>query len=498
MRPTHLLGFSVGAVLMATATLAQAETVTIALPTNVNTLDPHKTATITPDLSVISHVYSSLIIRGPDMELKPSVAKSWAAVSDTKWKFELVEGATFSNGEPLDAAAVKWNIDRVLDPEVNARIASWFKPITEVTVVSPTVVEMVTAKPYPALPAQMSSLFLLAPKWTSENEPASAAMGSGPYAIKDYVSGDRVVLEARSDYWGEKPLFDTVTFLPFPEVAAGVAALQAGDVDIVVNIPPSELERIGKSKDITVGGVPSTRSMFVKYNNLKEPFKGNKKLRQALNYAVDKQMIIDGLLGGTVQPSNCQVTMEGYFGYNADLEAYPYDPDKARQLLKEAGYADGLEIEYEVPLGRYLLSSEINQVIASQLEEVGVKTKIVEMQFGPWLSKYREAGDLGQMSYIGQAWPTLDADGLLSLFEKGNKYAYWPDDDFKALIQEARTTTDNERRGALYKKATELMCDEAPALFLFNQPNTYAVRSTINWSWRPDGWIRAFEMTLAN
>lgn len=479
------------------ASPALAETLTIALPTDVNTLDPHKTATVGTDLSVISHIYTPLIMRAPDLSLRPAAARSWEAVDDTTWRFELRPDLTFANGEPLDAEAVKWNIERILDPAVNARIRAWYTPIEEVRVISPTELEIETAEPYPALPAQLSSTFLLAPGWASENDPATSAVGSGPYALEEFVSGDRIVLTARDDYWGETPPFDTVVFRPIPEIAASIAALLAGDVDVITNVPPFELERLRREDGIAVGGRQGTRNMHVKYNNLKEPLASNKALRQALNYAVDKEGIIDGLFEGLVEPANCQVLMDGYFGYNPDLEPYPYNPDKARELVREAGFADGLELDLEVPLGRYLLASEIGQIVAAQLAEVGVTVNIVEMQFGPWLKKYREAGNLGDMSYIGQAWPTLDADGLLTLYEAGNKYAYWPNEEFAGIIREARSTTDQDRRRELYHEATELMCDEAPVIFLFNQPETYAIDDRIDWDFRSDSWIRAMDMRLA-
>lgn len=474
-----------------------ADKVVIGLWTDVNTLDPVMTNTVGTDLSVISHLYTPMIIRGPDLKLKPALAKSWKAVDDHTWSFVLQSGITFPNGEPLDAAAVKWNIERILDPKVKARIATWFKPIKEVRVKSPTELEVVTDKPYPILPGQFSVLFLLPPKWTETHNPAQQAMGTGPYDLVESVSGDHITLKAKAKYWGEKPPFDTVVFRPIPEDASRIAAVLSGDIDVVVGFPPSEIERLNKSGKVKAGGVPSTRSMSIKLNGLKPPFQDNLVLRQALNYAVDKQAIIKAIFGGMVPESRCQVLMDGYFGYNPDLKPYPYDPAKAKAMLAKAGYPSGLSVELEVPQGRYMLASEINQAIAAMLENVGVRVKLVEMQFGPFMDKYLKAHDMAQMAYLGMGWPTLDADGLLTLWDPASNYSYWPDKEFGDLLAQGRSTTDEATRLQIYAKATARMCEQAPNIFLFNQPITYAHSLKIDWQARPDDWVRAFEMKPA-
>jgi peptide/nickel transport system substrate-binding protein len=469
--------------------------VTIAINGNVNTLDPHNTATIGTDLSVVSHLYTALLVRGPDLKLQPQLATAWRTVDELTWRFTLRSGAAFANGEPLDAAAVKWNIDRVRDPKVNARIRSWFELVADVTVLSPTEIEIKTKQPYPALADQLSMFFLLPPQWAASNNPANAVMGSGPYEVRQIVPGDRIVLQARANYWGERPTFETVTFRVVPDASSRVAAVMAGEVDLVTGVPPSEIKRIGDSGRARAGSVDSHRAVFLKLNNLVAPLKDNLKFRQALNYAIDKEGIRDAIMAGLPSLSNCQVLSPDYVGYNPGLKPYPYDPAKARQLLRESGVPLGsTTLDLEVPLGVYLLAQEVAQAAAAQLEEIGVKTRIVEMEFGAFMNKYLRAQNMGQISYLTQAWPTLDADGLLTLFEAGNQYAYWNDQPFADLIRQARSTTDLEKRRQLYAQATERMCDQAPVIFLFNQPVTYGLSNRIDWKARGDDWVRAADM----
>jgi peptide/nickel transport system substrate-binding protein len=267
-------------------------------------------------------------------------------------------------------------------------------------------------------------------------------------------------------------------------------------VDIVsAGVAPSDFSRITGNPATAVGSTPSIRTAMVKLNTLKKPL-DDVRVRQALNYAVDKDALIRNLLGNLTAKSNCQVLTSAYFGYNPDLKPYPYDPAKARELLAAAGLSGGFEAEFDMPAGVYLLGDVISQAIAGQLERVGVRARVTEMPFSVYMNKYLREANMAQMIYITQAWPTVDADGLLSLFEEGNQYAYWNDTPFKNLLVSARSTHDKRRRLSLYKQATERMCQQAPAVFLFPQPATYAVRRTLDWKARPDDWMRAMDVQV--
>jgi peptide/nickel transport system substrate-binding protein len=469
--------------------------ITIALNSDVNTLDSHKTGSVGTDQSIISHIYSSLIIRGPDLELQPSAAESWETVNETTWRFKLREGITYPNGEKLDANTVKWNLDRVRDPETAARLKSWFDPVIEVNVIDETTVEMVTDGPYPVLADQLSMLFMLAPEWSATHDPAAEAMGTGPYELVEWVKDDHITLEARPDYWGDPPPFQTVVFRPVPEASSRIAGLLAGDYDIITGVPPSDLERINADGCCTAGATPSTRTAMVKFNTLKEPM-DNVLVRQALNYAVDKDSLIKNLLEGETVKSNGQVLTPDYFGYNPNLEPYPYDPEQAKALLAEAGYADGFEAELDVPAGTYLLGEQIVQAVAEQLRAVGVTVNINEMPFSVYMDKYLKERDLAQLAYITYAWPTIDADGILGLFESGNQYAYWDNEVFSQALKDGRSTMDPAKRQEFYDIATTEMREQAPVIFLFPQPAMYAVRNTIDWQARPDDWVRAIDIGI--
>lgn len=472
--------------------VAQAEDIVIVSSSSFSTLDPHQAISIQPDMSAISHIYSPLVIRGNDLELHGVVAESWEAVDELTWSFKLRPDIRFSSGEALDADVVKWNFDRILDPDFQSRTRAWYQQIQEVKVISPTEVQIVTSAPSPSLPAQLAMFFLLPPEWTEAHNPSIEANGSGPYEVVSYTPGERLVLKARPDYFGEKPAFDNVEIRTIVDPSARIAALLAGEVDIVGELPPSELDRITQSNVADAGWADAGRMLVVRFNTEKEPLAGNVALRQALNYAIDKQMINDGLYGGLATPSRCQLMTSAYFGYNPDLEPYAYDPEKARELIAQSGVSQPITLEFEVPTGRYLLAEETAQVVASQLSEVGIQVQLKEMDFATWLGKYGRK-DMGQLSIMTQGWTTLDADGLLSLYEPSYPSSYWHDAEFLQLIGQARVEMDESKRLELYKSASERMCEQAPVVFMFAPPVTYGTSKRIEWQPRPDDWVRAFD-----
>jgi peptide/nickel transport system substrate-binding protein len=489
---------TIAAGLMAASSLvspAFAATLTVALSSSVNTLDPTQAQVVGTDVSIAAHLYSSLVARNADSKLVGVLAEKWYPEGDATWVFDLKPGIAFANGEALDASVVKWNIDRIRNPETKSRNRSWFDPVTDVEVVSPTQVKIHTKGAYPTLPDQLSMLFFLSPKWVEAHNPATDVLGTGEFRLRKYVPGDRLELIRNEAYKGPTSAFDTIVFKVIPEPAARVAAISAGEADLAFDIPLEEVDRLKKSGRAQAGWVASSRSMVVRLNTGKAPFLDNVKLRQALNYAVDKQAIVDGLLGGLGTVSACQIMTPAYFGYNPDLKPYPHDPEKARQLVKDSGLPAGTPIELQVPMGRYFMASEISQIVAAQLQEVGLNAVIREYDFSSWVQPYAR-GDMGPMTLMGQAWPTLDADGQLGLYMSKNVTAYFKNPAFDAELAAGRTTNDPAKRLGHYKTATEIMCDQAPVIFLFAQPFTYATSPRVVWQARGDDWVRAADVTL--
>jgi len=411
----------------------------------------------------------------------------------TTWRFELRPDVKFPDGTAMDSDVVAWNFKRMLDPATKAPWANRYKLVSEIKTISPTVFEIHTSQGFPALPAQLSMFFLMSPKWTASHDPVSEASGTGPYELVGYQSGSSVQLRARDDYWGTKPDFPNVEFRVIPEAASRISGLLAGELDLITGFDTTEIARINQSGKANAGAIPSNRVNGVRYNTLKPPFAGNIDLRLALNYAVDKNAIMNGVWGPITTLSQCQVLNPGYFGFNSDLHPFPYDPDKAKQLLAKAGFANGLNLTMAVPRGRYLSAEDISQLIVAQLADVNVNITISEIEFSSYMESLF-AKKLPELSYFGTAWPTGDADGQLTAFEIGDPSSYYDDKKFTDLIEQGRAETDVAKRLALYKSADQVMCDDPAGIYLFDQPLTYAQSSDVAWSVRGDDWTRAFDV----
>lgn len=468
----------------------------IAMASDAATLDPHMTAAVGGDLSILSHIYPSLIVRRPDLSLQPGVAASWDAVSPTRWRFHLVSDARFANGERLDADAVKWNLERVLDPATQARIRLWFEPVSAVTAVDRLTLDIETREPFLSLPAQLSMLFLLPPDWSRTHDPARETLSGGPYELVENAPGERLTLRRNPKYWGPTPAFETVEFRTIPSATARVAALLAGEVDLIINIPLAEVARIQTGGKAVAGSIPSIRSVFIKLNTLKPPL-DDVRVRQALNLAIDKQALSDALFDGQAMVSPCQLLTPAYPGFNPALKPTPYDPDRARALLREAGVGPGTRLEFEVPVNYTLQGEEVAQVVAGQLQAVGLDVRLTQMDSSFYMDKFIKGRALGALSLLTHAWPTIDADGLLSLLHSQSPYAYYDDPTLDRLLVAGRTTLDPTARAEVYRQATAHLCEQAPVLFLYAQPYTYATSSRIRWAARGDDWLRAMDVSRA-
>ncbi len=462
-----------------------ASQIIIAQGNDAATLDPHLTLTMS-DINVINHVCDGLVRRDLDMTIVPGLAESWKSIDPLTHEFKLRGGVKFHNGEPFTAQVVKFNIERVLEPKFVSRIKTYLKIIDRVEVVDDHTVRIVTKKPSPVLLNQLLRVLMLPPKYVKEKGDKYVTrnpVGTGPYRFVEWAKDDHITLEAYKEHWRGKPPFDRVIFKPIPESSTRVAALLTGEVDIITNVPPSDIKRLKDSKNVHPVINPSIRCMFVKLNTEKPPF-NNKWARQALNYAVDKDAIIDSLFEGKAKKLNGQLISPEYFGYNPDLKPYPYDPQKAKELLAKGGYPNGFEVEFDTPSGRYLLDREVSQAIAGQLLRVGIKAKVKVLEWGLYMKKYVRTHNLAPMAFLGYAGRTVEADGMYTFLSTESPYSYYSNKEVDKLLVEGRTTLDRNKRMKIYKKISEILREEAPIAFLYQQVDIYGVSNKFDW-WKP-------------
>lgn len=469
---------------LGTAAVAQ-DIVRVAIPTDIRNFDPHQSIA-THERAIQQNIFDTLI--DLDREYKPTVpalAESWRYVDDVTLELDLRQGVTFHNGQPFAADDVVFTFERVLNSTEPIGINSWIAgTIDRVEKVDDHTVRIVTPGPYAPLLANLARIHIIPGQTVAEmgiDAFALEPVGTGPFRYVSWKVGEQVELEAFADHWREGvPMIDGAVFRIIPDEFGRFAALRAGEVDIVQNLPASRIEQVEADPNLDVVAVWGQRNMWM--GIMINPPLDDVRIRQALNYAVDKQAIIDGIFdgyAGAVAPGGFGALA---FGYHDDIEGYPYDPDRARQLLAEAGYPNGLELEFRCSSDRYASDREVCQAIQAYLEAVGVRT---EVQFTEWAvySQLRADRSMTGIYFLGYGNSLFDADFPLRLccWSGGRSETKFNTPELDDMIERAAATVDVEDRLALYREIQQYIRDAAPYIFLYDQFDIYGISKRVEW-----------------
>jgi peptide/nickel transport system substrate-binding protein len=459
-----------------------------------STLDP-QSADDGNERAVNDNIYETLIARdSKSMMLIPGLAKSWERVNDTTWRFTLREEVKFHNGEDWNAEAAAYSINRVIDPEFASDQISYYATVKGAKVVDKYTIEVTTDGPDPTLPTRLYWMKMVPPRYTAENPGtfAEKPVGTGPYKFVEWVKGDHITLEANTEYWGGAPKVKTVVVRPIADEATRLAALRAGEVDLVSGLIPTYAEQVPK-----VAVTPGLEFPWLRLNTLKGPT-SDPKVRQAINYAIDKGGLGESLYLGYAVLAEGQLLTPSHFGFNPEVSAYPYDPDKARSLLAEAGYTDE-EIEFIGEAGRWLKDKELIEAVAEQLRDAGLNVNVKIVEWSEWLDLLFAGADKApSIQFSSHDNALLDADRTLSsVYHSGGSQSAYKNEEVDKLVDEARTETDMAKREEMYHKAIQIAYDEAAIVPLLNLANVYGLSERLQWKPRRDGKILAYEMSLA-
>jgi peptide/nickel transport system substrate-binding protein len=482
---TTLHGFAVP------ASAQDANTIVIAQPADAYTLDPAKHSAF-PTANIMFQIYDALVTIDADGNFKPALAESWSNPDPLTWRFKLRQGVKFHNGEEFNAESVKFSFERALDPDFQAPYFSRISAIKAVEVVDEYTVDFKTENPYPTM---LFSLYeaafpalIVPPKYLEEKGPdilATAPVGTGPYKFVEWLKDDRVVLEANPDYWGGAPKIERVVFRPIKEVRTRIAELRSGGVNLAVDIPPEDVPSL-ESGETKVEVAASDFIYFFAFDTLKESPLQNKLVRQAINHAIDVDAIQQSLLGGMgtrialALPTNA-------FGYDPNWKPYEFDPEKAKALLAEAGYADGFTIPLTSRQGRYLKDREIMEASIGFLANVGITVEPNYLEPGVWAQVSEKKGREG---LIFPGWSGRDPDLVwYPLLYTGQYQSYYSNPELDKLLDAGRATIDADERRDIYAKAAEIIKEEAPHVPMIQPPLIYGLSANLNWTPRTDSMI---------
>lgn len=480
--------YSIGIAMLASALAfaAHSADIVMALGTEPSTLDP-QIAQDGSERAVSRNIYETLLTRTATGELKPQLTTAMPKqVDESTWEVTLRPGIKFQDGESLDAQAVAASINRVVDPKTASSQRPFYLGIKSAEAVDGSTVRIKTNGADPALPARLSWLTIIAPKALANPELGQNPVGSGPYKMVEWVKGNRIVLEKNPNYWdpGAVGNVDRVTYRFVSEPGTRLSGLRAGDFDFITNLLPEDTKRVPKA--VTLKG---TDLPFVSLNALTGLTK-DVRVRQALNYAVDKESLAKDLFGGYASVANGQLLAPGWFGYDPDLKPYPYDPVKAVALLKEAG-AYGKTIELYAPSGRWLKDKELAETIAAYWEAAGLKVQFRVLAWSDYLvalNKKRVANAAQITS--SHSNQLLDADRTLSAYyAQGGVAAANDNADLKKLIDDARRESDSAKRQQLYAKALKIGRDQAYLVFLLDGGEIFGLAKRISFQPRVDSLI---------
>jgi peptide/nickel transport system substrate-binding protein len=488
----------------ATAHAAPKGQVVVALGTDVLTLDPHMHNDRVM-LIIGWHLFDNLISRDPlTMKPVPHLAESWHLVNERTWEFKLRLGVKFHSGEPFNAATVKYNFERVLNLDRKSPQRGTIDWLDRVEIIDDYTVRLMTKEPYPIVPERLTNVQMIPASYVKEvgdAEFANKPVGSGPYRFESWSKGQRVVLQANTDYWKGPPAVQTVIFRTIPEAATQVAELLAGTVDLIRTIPPDQIASVEASGVAYVSKAPILRVVYLSVDCLgRDPTSQvalkDLRVRQAIAHAIDPEGIIHHVLGGLAVRTATGVTPM-HFGFDGDTARYAYDPVQAKSLLAEAGYREGLHLNLHTYSGSIIGQPQVTEAIMGYLAQVGIHTDNRHFDDVKTFASHQQTGQLNDL-VLGSwgSYSIFDADMLLHpLFHRSEPFTYCTDPQLEALLERSRSILDQEVRKQILLRAQRTIVERAYWVPLYSQYEVLGVSKRLNYRAAGDEIIRVFDAT---
>jgi peptide/nickel transport system substrate-binding protein len=484
-----ILGWLVAPVAAQTAK----DALTIDVPNDAATLDPH-VQWDTDSYGVYRNIFDNLLTRDAIGKIVPQIATAWRFLDDTHVEFDIRPDVKFQDGTPLSADDVAFSIKRITSPSFRSPQLSQFDQIADAQALAPTKVRLTTRTPYPVLLAQLVKLSIV-PKAYVERVGDQAfnlkPVGSGPYKVRGWQKGVQVTLDANEGYWRGKPPFRTVIFRAVPDVSTRVADLKTGRADLVRLLPPDQAIALKSDARLAVLSVPTERVGYLAMNSQAGPTR-DLRVRRAIAYAIDKQGLVDALLQGFGKPVD-SMGAEPIFGYLPDIRGYPYDPAKARALIKDAGTA-GAAITF---LTSPAFDRQVVEALQQMINDIGLKVEVVTLDHATFLRRRQGTpADAGGLAFGVWSCACQDADGIIfPLFRSGSTWSKYANPAYDAAVDAARSVLDETKRLAEYRKAYEILREDVPGHALYQAFATYGARKELKWQPTPNESLFVMDMS---
>ncbi len=427
-------------------------------------LDPQRTSSYFA-FEVLENVFDTLVAPDENLDMQPALAESWEVSDDQlTWTFDLRDGVTFHDGSPFTSADVVYSYDRIIDEEL---ANAWkFSAVTDVTAPDDDTVVITVSQPTPNLLSNLGGfkgMAIVKKDNVESGDITTAPIGTGPFSVAGYTAGDRIELAANEDYWGGAPELGGVEFRFISEPATALAALRAGDIQWTDVVPTQQVADLQDDESVQLGLTPSSDYWYLALNEARGPW-SDVRVRQALAYAIDRDAIVQAVSYGTAAQNQLAIPEQSV--WYTEYDRYSTDLDTARGLLDEAGFTGGtLDL---LATSDYPETVTAAQIIASNLEPLGIDVQIRQPDFSTWLDEQNSGNfDMLMMGWLGNIDPDdfyysqHHTDGASNAQKYSNA-------EVDGLLDAARVETDTDARKDLYAQAATIIADEASYIYLYN------------------------------
>jgi len=484
---------------------------------DANTLDP-SFRNSTPEFNINAHIFSMMTARDPkSLKIIPEFLQEWKLVDDLTWEFKIQPGAKFHDGTAIDAEAIAFSMTRYANKSIGGRPTIQGVSFTlqtgfeSASPVDSTTVRLKTSAPAAIVPDLLASTEVVPPSQYADESEANLAklatkpVGSGAYKLAEWVKDDHITLEVFDGFWGPKPVFKTVIIKPVPELSTRVLALQNGEADVIVNVAPDQAAVVDRSERGRISKVAGGRNIFVGMR-VDRPQLSDKRVRQAFNHAFNFDAVNRALLNGAGARTK---TILNPPHEPPDAKAFPYDLDRAKGQMADAGWTPGpdgvlqkdgqkLSLVMDAPSGRYIKDKEIAQAVQQDLQRLGVQVELRVLDWSVYAGDMLNKRNPDDIFLLGLGAP-FNGQSELNYIHKDYSLnsTYWQNPEYHQLYDKLKASLDDAKRQELMNRMWAIAFDDPPWIYVWHQVDFYGVSKRLAWEARADERIRMTEAKLA-